>query len=286
MAKPNKTIQSSTGRYGNATAINTNTKSFENFSYFLGGIDVTHQNLDQFTPYIRGVSRIFLHKPPLFMLSKYPDHTKRFKTYIETGYKSIDGIGDISVDFTQFEGGFNGQQFSTPQLARDDTESVTISVYELSGSPVREYLDTWVTGVRDIRSGIAHYHGAIEDGTVKYAEINHTAEFIYTTYDPTGLTPEYCCMFAHCFPRRVPKSHLNYESGNRDNVQMDIEFATTKYESPAINDIGIWYTMNSKIDWNYLDFDPEQKSSGYMSQQGGVFTYDYGTADPGPNYFK
>ena len=190
-----KTIQSSTGRYGNGTTtINTNPNSFENFSYFLGGIDVTHQNLDQFTPYIRGVSRIFLHKPPLFMLAQYPEKTKQFKTYIETGYKSIDGIGDISVDFTQFEGGFSGQQFSTPQLARDDTESVTISVYELSGSPVREYLDTWVTGVRDTRSGIAHYHGAIEKGSVKYAEINHTAEFIYTIYSGGA----FCSLVHYC----------------------------------------------------------------------------------------
>ena len=283
-----KTIQSSTGRFGIGTnSINTNTKSFENFSYFLGGIDVTHQNLDQFTPYIRGVSRIFLHKPPLFMLHKYPDHTKRFKTYIETGYKEVSGIGDISVDFTQFEGGFSGQQFSTPQLARDDTESVTISVYELTGSPVREYLDTWVTGVRDIRSGIAHYHGAIEEGSMKYAEINHTAEFVYTTYDPTGLTPEYCCLFAHCFPRRVPKDHLNYEAGNRDNVQMQLEFATTKYESPAINDIGVWYTLNSKVKWNYLDFDPEMNSTGYMGAANvNAYSYNYGSTNPGPNVFK
>lgn len=281
-----KTIQSTTGKYGIGTnQINTNTKTFENFSYFLGGIDVTHQNLDQFTPYIRGVSRIFLHKPPLFMLAQYPDHTKRFKTYFETGYKAVDGIGDISVDFTTFEGGFNGQQYSTPQLARDDTESVTVSVYELSGSPVREYLDTWVTGVRDIRSGIAHYHGAIESGDIVYSEINHTAEFIYTTYDPTGLNPEYCCMFAHCFPRRVPKAHLNYETGNRDNVQMDLEFATTKYESPAINDIGVWYTLNSKIKWNYLDFDPEQNNTGYMGTSG-IYTYDYGSGKSEPNTYQ
>ena len=280
-----KTIQSTTGQFGiGNNTVNTNNKSFENFSYFLGGIDVTHQNLDQFTPYIRGVSRIFMHKPPLFMLHKYPEHTKRFKTYIETGYKSIDGISDISVDFTSFEGGFNGQTFQTVQSAKDNTESVTISVYELSGSPVREYLDTWVTGVRDIRSGIAHYHGAIEDGTLKYAEINHTAEFVYTTYDPTGITPEYCCLFAHCFPRQVPKSHLNYESGNRSEVQMDLEFSATKYESPAINDIGIWYTLNSKVKWNYLDFSPEAKGTGYMGQ-GGVHTYNYGSDNPGPNAY-
>ena len=283
-----KTIQSSTGRYGNGTtSINTNTKTFENFSYFLGGIDVTHQNLDQFTPYIRGVSRLFMHKPPLFMLSKYPDHTKRFKTYLETGYLSVSGIADIDVEFETFEGGFNGQSFRSAQQARDNTESVTISVYELSGSPVREYLDTWVTGVRDIRSGIAHYHGAIEDGSVIYSEINHTAEFIYTTYDPTGLTPEYCCMFAHCFPQRVPKDHLNYEAGTRGNARMDIEFATTKYESPAINDIGIWYTLNSKVKWNYLDFDPEQTNQGYMgASAGNVYTYNYGDGTSNVNAYK
>lgn len=264
-----KTIQSN---------ILNNTKSFEKFSYFLGGIDVTHQNLDQFTPYIRGVSRIFLHKPPTFMDTQYKDMTKRFKTYVETGFKSVDGIGDISVEFTQFEGGFNAQQFNTVQSARDDTDTVTISVYELSGSPIREYLDTWVTGVRDIRSGIAHYHGAFDSASpLTYSEINHTAEFIYTTYDPTGRNLEYCCMFAHCFPKRVPKSHLNFESGNRDNVQMDMEFATTKYESPAINDLGIWYTNNSKVNWNYLDFDPNSSGNGYHGKPGQAYTYDYGT---------
>lgn len=283
-----RTIQSTIN--GDSDAVRRNTKSYEKFSYFLGGIDVTHQNLDQFTPYIRGVSRIFLHKPPLFMNKLDPDMTRRFKTYVETGYKSVSGIGDVSVDFTTFEGGFNGQQFSTPQLARDDTESVTISVYELTGSPIREYLDTWVTGVRDIRSGIAHYHGLIEmayNGNttgMKYAEINHTAEFVYTTYDPTGLYIEYACMFAHCFPRRVPKDHLNYEAGNRDNVQMDLEFATTKYESPAINDIGIWYTQNSRIKWNYLDFDPEQEGTGYISTAGNqAYTYHYGATANDPS---
>lgn len=278
-----KTIQSTGQGYvdDDHRQVRRNTKSFENFSYFLGGIDVTHQNLDQFTPYIRGVSRIFLHKPPLFMQQLDGEMTRRFKTYIETGFRSVSGIADIDVEFTPFEGGFNGQQYQTPQLARDTTESVTISVYELTGSPIREYLDTWVTGVRDTRSGIAHYHGLIEkwwnhDVTgLNYAEINHTAEFIYTTYDPTGLSLEYACMFAHCFPRRVPKDHLNYETGNRDGVQIDLEFSCTKYESPAINDIGIWYTANSKVKWSYLDFDPS--TNGYMNTSGNVYTYDYGS---------
>ena len=311
MASSKKTIQS-TQNVTNSKALRTNAKSFEQFSYFLGGVDVTNQNLNQFTPYLRGVSRIFLHKPPLFMLDYDSEMTRRFKTYIETGYKTISGIGDVSVEFTTFEAGFNGQQYQVPQLARDETDTVTISVYELMGSPIREYIDTWVTGVRDPRSGIAHYHGMIErqywDDAIgnsvrdagsseysntaqaaavprAYGEYNHTAEFIYTTYDPTGLYLEYACMFAHCFPKRVPKDHLNYESGNRSEAQLDLEFATTKYESPVINDIGIWYTQNSKILWNYLDFNPEQNGTDDGSRLGygsigsndiNVSTYHYG----------
>ena len=257
------------------STLQSNTKSFDKFGYFLGGIDVTHQNLDQFTPYIRGVSRVFLHKPPAFMLERYPDMTRRFKTYLETSYTSLDGIGDISVDFTDFEGGFAGQRYSTVMLARDDTENITIQVYELSGSPVREYLDTWVTGTRDPRSGIAHYHGVIADkGAEYYSEKNHTAEMFYVNLDPTAINIEYCCMFAHMFPTRVPKAHLNYEKGNRDNALLDLEFRTTKYESPAINNIGAGYMANSNVNYNYLDFDPNvtQQGMGYTS----AYTHDYG----------
>lgn len=238
------------------TNAKTNNKNFQNFSYFIGGIDVTDQNLDNFTPYIQGVSRIWLHKVPHFMNVIYPTKTTAFKTFVEAGYKRVDGIGDITVDFVDFEGGFAGQKFSNVSIARDDTDTITISVYELTGSPLREYLDTWITGTRDPRSGIAHYHGAIKSGDATYGEINHTCEFVYADMDPTGMELEYSCLLAHGFPAKVPKAHLNYESGNRDGVQMDMDFRITKYESPAINQVGNWYLDASQVNYNYLNFDP------------------------------
>lgn len=245
------------------TGIKRNTKNYANFSYFLGGIDVTQQNLDQFTPYIQGVSRIFMYQAPIFMQKMYPQETKNFRSYIETGFTRIDGIGDISVDFVDFEGGFNADKFSTVSQARDDTDSLTISVYEQTGSPIREYLDTWITGTRDIRTGIAHYHGAIDEyrNVVHYGQKYHTAEFIYMTMDPTGREIEYACMFANAFPTKVPKSHLNYEKGQRDNVTMDIEFRVKKYESPAINAVAQYYLNASQVEYNYLAFTPNISKS-------------------------
>ena len=292
----NTTLQRNAFNAGNDTVgnIRNNTKDFTKFSYFLGGIDVTHQNLDQFTPYIRGVSRIFMHKPPQFMLVMYPEETRNFKTYVETGYTSIDGINDITVDYVDFEGGFAGQRFRNVSLSRDEMDTFTIQLYELSGSPVREYLDLWISGVRDPRSGIAHYHGAIESTTnhVPYSEMNHTSEFIYVNLDPTARFCEYVCMLAHCFPSKVPKNHLNYSTGERGNAQVDLEFNCTKYESPKINDVGRWYINNSKVNYNYLDFDPGILKDGdglsntnRQSDMADItaagynlgFTYDYGT---------
>lgn len=256
------------------TGLKTNTKDYNKFSYFLGGIDVTQQNLAGFDPYLQGTARVFLYTPPMFMASGFPDQTRVFKSIIETGYTRIDGINDLSVDFVEFEGGFNGQKFSNVNKTTDDTDTFTISVYEQSGSPIREFLDTWVTGTFDPRSGVPHYHGmmlkhgqtfpnvmvtnaaGVSVPALPYGEKYHTAEFIYYTLTPNMQDLEYGCMLAHCFPTKVPKGHLNYESGSRENVPIDIELRTTKYESSYINEICEWYRSIDLIKFSYLDFNP------------------------------
>lgn len=256
------------------TGLKRNDKDYNKFSYFLSGIDVTQQNLNGFDPYIQGTARVFMYTPPFFMSEGFPDQTRVAKSIIETGYTRVDGINDVSVDFIEFEGGFNGQKFSNVSMTRDDTDTFTITVYEQSGSPIREFLDTWVTGTSDPRSGVAHYHGImlkhgevypnakVENAAgatvskVPYGEKYHTAEFIYYTLTPNMQDLEYGCMLAHCFPTKVPKSHLNYEAGVRDRVSIDIEMRTTKYESSYINQICEWYRQVDKIKFSYLDFNP------------------------------
>ena len=260
------------------SGIKRNTKDYSKFSYFLGGVDVTQQNLDQFTPFIQGVSRIFMYQPPIFMDKAYHEETVRFKSILESGYTRVSGIGDISVEFTTFEGGFNADKFNTVASATDETDTLTITVYEQTGSPVREYLDTWVTGTRDIRTGIAHYHGALNQyaDVVKYGEKYHTAEFIYMVLDPTAQEIEYACMFAQAFPTKVPKDHLNYEKGTRENVSLDLEFRCKKYESPAINRVAQYYLANSKVEYNYLAFTPNITEAQVKAATAG---FNYGSGN-------
>ena len=240
--------------------IRRNTKSYKDLSYFIGGIDVTQQNLDQMTPYIPGISRLFFHTTPLFMQEGFKDLTDNFKSHIETGYKSVSGIEGLQADFVQISGGFAEQSFENISKITDGSNAISVTLYEQTGSPVREFIETWLTGVRDPRSGIAHYHGLVKkpDGTgsVEYAEKNHTGEFIFYDLDPTAHYLEYACMWAHCFPKGIDKQHLNYQSGSRDVVELSLEFSGTKYESRYINDIAIYYLTQEQLDFNYLNFNP------------------------------
>ena len=240
----------------------TNDGDYSKFSYFLTGVDVTSQNLDQMNPFIRGYARLFMYKKPYFMEKAFPDLTNRFKSYIETGFRSVNGIGDIQVDFTTFEGGYTGQKFETVQIATDQTDTITIGLYEMSGSPCTEFLTTWITGVRDPRTGIAHYHGNVmgpmDDATekIRYGEKNHTAEFVYFVTDPTGKFIEYACMLAHCFPEKVDRDQYNYDTSSHDATEIEVVLHCTKYESRYINDIAAYYLAIDTLKWSYLDFDP------------------------------
>lgn len=241
-----------------------NTKNFNKFGYFLQGIDVTRQGIDGMTPYVPGVSRIFMHVMPPFMLENDEMATiiKNFKSYLETGYKSVEGINDLDVEFITLEGGFAQQSFSNVSAVRETTDEITIQLYELAGSPVREALDTWITGVRDPRSGIAHYHGVLDDNEdYEYCEKNHTGEFVYYTLDPTGRKIEYACLFAHAFPTKVAKNHLNYTSGSRSEVTVDCTFKVTKYEGRYINDLAAYYLAKDQLEYNYLNFNPYRDTS-------------------------
>jgi hypothetical protein len=103
-----------------------------------------------------------MHKEPIFMQIAFPDQTDNFKSYIETGYKSIQGINDLSASAETIQGGWANQSYEIITSVEDQTSEITIGLYEQTGSPVREFLELWITGIRDPRSGVAHYHGVVE----------------------------------------------------------------------------------------------------------------------------
>jgi hypothetical protein len=174
------------------------------------------------------------------------------------------------MDFEQVTGGYAGKQFDVATVAKDETNEITLKVYEFAGSPIREYTETWITGISDPLTGIAHYHGAMEyKSPVDFNQANHTMEAIYVNTDPTGLSTgiEYACMLANMMPKQVKKDQFNYEAGSHAIVQVDLPFTAVKYESAQINAIAKALVDKFRVRRNYVNF-----SSGYAAITGDTTT--------------
>lgn len=226
------------------------------YSLMMGGLNVTHDALVQYDPLITGYGRLFMVRKPQVLTKLFDGSEKfnKFKHILEYGNTGVQGLNDVSVDFEQITGGYAGRSFEIPKIAKDDQNTFTVTVYELSGSPVREMLHTWINVVTDIQSGFAHYGGLIASGTLDYNQANHTAEFIYVVTDRTGMRVEYACMFANCFPGGYKNSQFNYQQGEHNYVETEIEFHCTKYESVDINKKAKRLLQNYQILVNSLEF--------------------------------
>lgn len=239
--------------------IKHNTKDMTKYSLFLGGTNVTSAALEQYDPLKTGQARIFFLKMPVFMKKILPTETKNIKHLMEYGFIGVDGIQNITMDFESISGGYSGKSFETATVAKDETQSVTLKLYEFSGSPVREYMTTWISGISDPFTGIGHYHGAMDvDPTILYSQVNHTAEAIYVQTDKTGRGAgiEYACLLTNMMPKQAKVDHFNYESGTHAVVQTDVEFTTTKYESAQINEVAKALVTKYGMLENYLNFKP------------------------------
>lgn len=221
-----------------------------NYALMMGGLNVTHDVLQNYDPLRTGYGRLFMIRKPEFLANTIPDQLKKFKHILEYGNTAIGGIGDIEVQFNSISGGYSGRSFEIPSFAQDNMNSLQVTVYEFSGSPVREVIHSWINGSVDLLSGLTHYNG---DSLTK-VQANQTAEFIYVSSDNTGKEVEYCCLLANCFPRTIKNDQFNYTSGEHSLVEYQIDFTCTRYESTQINKLGKALLDKYQVLTNSLNF--------------------------------
>lgn len=256
-------------------SLQSNIKTYDTdnsgYSLFLGGLNTSSPNLKQYTPLRTGYSRIFFVKMPYFMkhvggAGQGEPITKRVKHIMEYGCTGVSGFGNLSLTFEQITGGYAGKSFDVATVAKDETDTITIKMYEFTGSPIREYMEMWITGIADVNTGLAHYHNAYDaNGRVKYGQQNHVAEAFYVSTGPSGRADdiEYCCFLTNMMPKGATKDHFEYAAGEHRIVEISQEFTCVKYESPQINTIGKELINKYIIIRDYLDF----KSNWYVSEK-------------------
>lgn len=203
-------------------------------NFFKGTWDFRHGEVGQYDPFIGGYAFIVWTRLPDF----FDENMKtRFKWMTMRNFKSFDGISDIELGTEALTAGFTGNEFNVPTNITKGNTEFTLKHQELSGSPIRELYNYWITGIRDFDTGVATYHGR----SSSYSIQNHTGELLYIVTDPSGGTlqnsVEFAAYYSNVFPTKIPMSHLNYNSGEHSLTEIDISFKGIFHQSDKINKI-------------------------------------------------
>lgn len=242
------------------TGLKINDNIFATSDLFRGLLRVDGDNLALLNPYVPGKGFFIWTKLPRFMELYDSELTEQFKNITEKMFMGFDGIADWSTQGEEVGNGTSGKKMTMVTGVNDDFNNFSIKVpMELSGSPIRTFLDLWLSGISDPKTGVATYLGEMENIEGGYNPANHSGEALYMTTDPseTVLGMEFACLICAIMPDKSTRGHLNTSVGDSAVPQLDLSFTGVKYESPAINEIA--KDALSKLTYvkNYLDFNPD-----------------------------
>lgn len=169
--------------------------------------------------------------PPFF-----PDMAVKYLRWIfEDMVMEVSGVPENSIDKIDIQNGAVHVTTSYPGIYHESGNSVTLKVRECAGSPVRKFIDYWLSGVSDRKTGVCHMYGA----KLRAVLPNMAGSILYVLLGPTCRPEdiEFACMWHEIMPYAEKASHMN--SGNigdaGSGVDMDIEFSGQYDRGPEID---------------------------------------------------
>jgi len=169
--------------------------------------------------------------PPFF-----PDLAVKYLRWIfEDMVMEVSGVPENSIDKIDIQNGAVHATTSYPGIYHESGNSVTLKVRECAGSPVRKFLDYWISGVSDRKTGVCHMYGA----KLRAVLPNMAGSILYVLLGPTCRPEdiEFACMWHEIMPYSEKASHMN--SGNigdaGSGVDMDVEFSGQYDRGPEID---------------------------------------------------
>jgi len=225
---------------------------------FQGMWKLGHDNLPEFEPFLTGYAFMIWTHLPLFCDEGWKN---RFRIFTERDIRSFSGHSDLTLEFEEVTQGFGGNALPYATNMKKDETSFTMRFYEKAGSPIRNMLNYWLTGIRDPETGLATYHGKIEDGTFQYTAKNHVGELIYIVTDPSGGVNkdgsgiEYAEYWTNVIPTKIPRSHLDMEKNSHALVDIDVEFRGNWHYGQKVNELAVKAMEQYAIRKVYYQYD-------------------------------
>ena len=188
-------------------------------NFFTGSLQ-TGQN--SFDPYVSGYAFIIWLKTPSWL-----PNGDVFKQYSQKNFKSFQGHQNIDLETEGTKMGFTQNETHYTKGIGAKSAEFTIKYQAHSGAPMTPCYNSWVSGIRDPKTGISTYP---KQYGLEYHSNNHTGTLLYVVTRPDadnfgGRNIEFASLWTHVQPKRINLEHYNYEQGSHDFFDLDQPFS-------------------------------------------------------------
>lgn len=198
-------------------------------------------NLKQFDLFESGYSFLTVVSVPRFMqlLAEKDPKIKNlqdgFTHILEGEFRGLDGIPDLTADAGTITNGANELQLIN-NVTMDTSIQVNMSFYERSGSLITNYLNYYLTGIKDPYSKAKTYHGLIGSSVTDPGPDYEVFTFLYYVTDNTMRNIEKAYLLANAQPITAPNGSLyNPQRGTHDFQELSLTFNTFPIVGDQVN---------------------------------------------------
>lgn len=188
-------------------------------------------NLKQFDIYETGYAFLTVVSTPKFMDllakrdSKVQNLQDGFVHIMEGEFRGLSGIPDITAEAGTISNGVNEIQIIN-NVVMDTSIGVEMTFWERSGSLITNYMNYYLTAIKDPYSKAKTYKGLIQDGTITDPGPDYEVfTFLYYVTDNTCRKIEKAYLLANAQPTLAPNSQLyNVTKGTIEYQEISLTF--------------------------------------------------------------
>lgn len=207
-------------------------------------------NLHQFNQFESGYGMLIVLTIPNFLkalAAKSDKYQKLIDTYVhvlEYEFRGLDGIDNMTSDTAELTNGVKSINVIN-KVNSQSGSTFTMRYFEKSGSIMTKVHELFLRGVKDPTTQVKHYHGLIEDGTIKEPGFDQEVfSFLYIVTDNTLMNVEKAFYIVAAQPTNADLNIYNIERGDIGFKELSVEFSGFPITNTIINK-----KAQSLLDW-------------------------------------
>lgn len=230
---------------------NDHTRDLLNSRLWHGVPQLTEEQMGMFEAAHQGHTFIFVVGMPKFMTTGIYANTlmhqqaRNLKSVIERASTAFTGPADISATEGTMDDGDEKKVSHIVSVTKAQND-ISLTLHEFAGQPVKNGLETWLTGVFDYRSQHGNYFGNlnIPGG---WCLANHTMSILVVQVDPSWTVVQDAAYYYNMWPTDVPFDSFTWDKGNHSIIDsLNITFKCNEERSPMITYAAERY-MNNRV---------------------------------------